>query len=90
MGWRIFYGCGGTFATLSQIGINGVFSNSTMLLSPPNQFRVTGAIDAGADIFTPNTHFGGQPTDIPQDFLVAHTVGTVVQIPAGATQLLSE
>lgn len=82
-----FFGCGGPFATLSQIGINGVFSDSTTLLSPPNQFRVTGAIDWGVDIFTPNTHFGGQPTDIPQDFLVAHTVGTVVQIPAGATHL---
>lgn len=82
-----FFGCSGPFASLSQIGINAVFGNSTTLLSPPNQFRVPGAIDAGVDFITANTHFGGQPTDIPQDFLVAHTVGTVVQIPAGATQL---
>jgi len=82
-----FFGCSGPFATLSQIGMNAVFSNSTTLLAPTNQFRVTGAIDSGVDIFTSNTHFGGQPTDIPQDFWVAQTVGTIVQIPTGATHL---
>lgn len=82
-----FFGCGGPFASISQIGINAVFSNSTTLLSPPNQFRVPGAIDAGVDIFTGNTHFGGQPTDIPQDFLVTPTTGVVVQIPSGAAHL---
>lgn len=48
--------------------------------------RVPGAIDAGADVWTPLTYFFGQPTDIPEDFLVMNVVSVVV--PPGATHLL--
>jgi hypothetical protein len=48
--------------------------------------RVPGAIDAGADVWTPLTYFFGQTTNIAEDFLVMDSVDVVV--PPGATHLL--
>jgi hypothetical protein len=64
----------------------GVFSSSSTLLANTNQSRVSGAIDAGTDVGTAATHFGGLVTDIPQDFFISGT-GTTVVIPTGAAYL---
>lgn len=64
-----------------------LFSSSTVVYGDPLlAHRVPGAIDAGADVWTPLTYFFGQTTDIPEDFLVMDSVDVVV--PPGATQLL--
>jgi hypothetical protein len=62
----------------------GVFSNSSTLLSPNILTRVPGALDAGAQITTWNTLFGGLSTDIPGDFGINNTF---LQVPFGATHL---
>lgn len=68
-----------------------VFSGSDTLLGPSNKNRVPDAIDAGPDAETPNTFFGNQSTNIPEDFRVADFDGSdssvTVTIPSGATHL---
>ena len=61
-----------------------VFSSTSEILTDPSeQHRVPGAIDAGTDVVTPPTHFGGLPTDIPEDFLATRE-GVVVRVPDNA------
>lgn len=62
----------------------GLFSSSTTLLSSGLLNRVPGAIDAGVDVFTDVTLFGGLPTDIAEDFAI---FSVALQIPAGARYL---
>jgi hypothetical protein len=66
----------------------GVFSADATLLAGSQLHRVPGAIDAGAELVTPPTFFGNQPTDVAEDFGIASTAeGTsevTVEIPAGA------
>jgi hypothetical protein len=70
----------------------GVFSSNNTLLATNQPHRVPGAIvSCGAPIVSNNTHFGNLPTDIPQDFVIAHQ-GTgrrvsTVRIPEGAAFL---
>ncbi len=69
-----------------------VFSSSLTLLptSPGVQNRVPGAIAAGPSMPTAVTYYGGQVTDIPQDFAVARdgwSNGILLQVPAGATHI---
>jgi hypothetical protein len=64
----------------------GVFSSSSTLLAATNQNRVPGAIDAGTDVVTASTHYGGLATDIPQDFFISGA-GTTLVIPTGAAYL---
>lgn len=64
-----------------------LFSSSPVVYGDPLLLhRVPGAIDAGADVWTPLTYFFGQDTNIPEDFLVMDSVDVVV--PPGATHLL--
>jgi hypothetical protein len=70
--------------------LDAVFSGSATLLSSANLHRVQNAIDAGTDVFTPNTWLGGSPTDITQDFAVddGSTFSFVeLQVPAGASYI---
>jgi len=66
----------------------GVFSADATLLAGSQLHRVPGAIDAGAELVTPATFFGGQPTDVPEDFgIVSAAEGyeeVTVEVPAGA------
>ena len=62
----------------------GVFSNSETLLSSNIRDRVPGALDAGADLLTGSTLFGGIATDIAQDFGIGNIF---LQVPLGATHL---
>jgi len=64
-----------------------LFSSSSFVHGDPLLLnRVPGAIDAGADVWTPLTYFFGQTTNIAEDFLVMDSVDVVV--PPGATHLL--
>ena len=65
-------------------GMIGVFSSSPILLEPNILNRVPGGIDAGADIVTMNTLFGGMTTDITQDFGIG---STTIQVPHQASYL---
>ena len=73
---RIYYfgsvkfNCAGASISPPNYGLAGVFSSSNTLLSPSQQNRIPGAIDAGQDVFTSPTGVGAQPTDIPQDFRI--------------------
>lgn len=68
----------------------GVFSASATLLATNVQQRVPDAIAAGPAFPSPNTYFGNQPMDVPQDFYCSRNTyeeSAVVQIPDGATHL---
>ena len=62
----------------------GVFSSNNTLLAPDLVNRVPGALNAGIEITTWNTLFGGMSTDIAHDFGITNTF---VQVPFGATHL---
>jgi hypothetical protein len=65
-----------------------VFSSSTTVLSSDNQYRLSGAIDAGDDIVTWVTMYDGLTTDIPEDFYVGPE-GVDVVVPEGALYLFA-
>jgi hypothetical protein len=69
----------------NQSCLVGVFSSSTALGIQASHFRVSGAIDAGEDLYTGPTFNGYLPTDIPEDFLIQWPLS--VQVPAGARYL---
>lgn len=79
------FDCGGPCSDTGT-GMIAVFSSSSTLAPSSQLVRVPGAIDAGADVVTATTFFGGLATDIPQDFAVLAT-GVTVTIPAGASFL---
>ncbi|MEO9819212.1 MAG: hypothetical protein ABJM90_00825 [Paracoccaceae bacterium] len=66
----------------------GVFSADDTLLSGNLLNRVPGAIDAGVDVFTLPTNFGGSPTDIDEDFWISLFDGSlrggIITIPDNA------
>lgn len=64
-----------------------VFSSSNTLLANSQAHRVPGAIASdGANFISSPTWFGGQPTDIPEDFQFVRDPVTVT-VPAGAAYL---
>jgi hypothetical protein len=68
----------------------GIFSATSTLLSKGNLDRVADAIDAGFDFVSSPTYFGGQATDVAEDFVIAF--GTqqrdlTVTVPTGAAYL---
>lgn len=66
----------------------GVFSSSNQLLGNEQRYRVVGALASDGDpVVTSPTYFGGQLTDIPQDFGFDRPAGTVVTVPVGAVYL---
>ncbi|MHC4219284.1 MAG: proprotein convertase P-domain-containing protein [Planctomycetota bacterium] len=69
--------------------MSAVFSAGTAILPPQELHRVPGAVDAGPEAITPCTHYGCEPTDIPEDFPISHPGWTeiVIEVPAGATDL---
>lgn len=70
-------------------GTAAVFSGSAEL-ADDGQNRVVDAIDAGTDVETSATFYGGNETDIPEDFAVAdeETFASVtLTVPEGATHL---
>jgi hypothetical protein len=76
-----FFGGGG-----NSDGLEAVFSSSGTLLDGSELNRVPDAIDAGEDYDSPPTFgCGGEPTDIPEDFVCTPEVS--VTIPVGATHL---
>ena len=63
-----------------------VFSSSETLLNGSETQRVPGALEAGEDFVTIDTHgCGGETTDIPEDFYCTPTVS--ISVPTGATHL---
>jgi hypothetical protein len=72
-----------------QTNMLGVFSGNATLLAPHLPHRVPGAIPASISDFTGGTWPGGQPTDIPEDFLISGpgVPNVTLQIPPGATHL---
>jgi subtilisin-like proprotein convertase family protein len=66
-----------------------VFSTSTAVLPPQQLHRLPDAIEAGPDAATPCTHYGCEPTDIPEDFPVSHPLWSEIYlpVPAGAAYL---
>ena len=68
----------------------GVFSSSTELLAPGQQFRLPGSVSSAASLAEPcrtsNTFNGRVPTDIADDFLVPF-IGWEVGVPTGAAYL---
>lgn len=66
----------------------GVFSTGSALLGGDEPHRVPGAIEAGPDLGTGPTFMNGEPTDIPEDFLIGNSAGTindlVIEVPTGA------
>jgi hypothetical protein len=89
----------GNFLKLEQLGafklgtaynddatsMGGIFSSTNALGPTSDLNRVTGAIDAGVDVFTDVTYFLNEPTDIAEDFQIDPSV--IVQVPAGANYL---
>lgn len=69
------------------VNLLAVFSAGAALLAPSAPHRVPGAVDAGIPAFTGPTWPSGEPTDIPEDFVMLDTAGVTVVIPAGATHL---
>lgn len=76
----------------TQRGLVCLFSANPTLL--PNSAglleRVPGAILAGPAVATPNTYYGNQSTDVPQDFVVSRNSwnnGVLVKVPTGANYL---
>lgn len=82
------YDCGGPCVD-DRTNMIAVFSASDVLLAPSLLNRVADAIDAGDDVVTANTHFGDQPTDIPEDFAIqsADCSSVEVLVPQGAAYL---
>jgi len=72
-------------------GMTGVFSGSDELAGSDTRERVVDAVDAGEDYETSPTFEGSQPTDIPEDFLIAdnedNQMSVTVTVPDGATHL---
>jgi hypothetical protein len=73
----------------TQTNMLGVFSAGAGLLAETAAHRVPGAIDAGVHDVTGGTWPNGQPTDIPEDFLISGPPRSslTVVIPPGATHL---
>ena len=80
--------------------LGGVFSSSDKLGPAGDLNRVVGAIDAGDDYISGNTWWWfdettntwkeyppGEPTDIPEDFLITYE-GITIQVPADAIYLI--
>ena len=66
----------------------GLFSSSNTLLAPSQLNRVPGALASdAAPFFTVPTFFGGQATDIAEDFGFDTPAGTIVTVPNGALYL---
>lgn len=66
----------------------GLFSSSNTLLAASQLNRVPGALASdGTPIVTEATFFGGQTTDIAEDFGFDSPDGTIVTVPAGALYL---
>jgi hypothetical protein len=68
------------------LGMVAVFSSTADLLANSNLNRVAGALDAGADVWTGDTFYGGLTTDISEDFDIPGS-GVVAEIPLGAKYL---
>ncbi|MHA1113789.1 MAG: PEP-CTERM sorting domain-containing protein [Alphaproteobacteria bacterium] len=79
---------GSTFGSDTVRWMLGVFSTSATLLGGDEPHRVPGAIEAGPDLGTGATFMNGEPTDIPEDFLIGNGAGTindlVIEVPTGA------
>jgi hypothetical protein len=71
--------------------LTGVFSSSAVILPGDQLKRIPGAIAAGVATNSPPTFFGGLPTNIDEDFLIASPANPSGQIcitvPKGATHL---
>ena len=80
-------GCNSGFRTPEQVGLLGVFSGSATLLPKELLARVQDAIDTVPDFTSSPTFFGGQPTDIPEDFQVSPSSSFIIAVPTGATHL---
>jgi hypothetical protein len=70
----------------------GAFSSSATVL-PETGFphRLPDAVAAGPHIPTGASLFGGQPTDLPEDFVISHPLWTdhvFVEVPPNATHLI--
>jgi hypothetical protein len=79
-----------------RCAVIGVFSRTDEILGPRERDRVPGALDAGADYETVDTYPAGEPTDIPEDFLISGSPDdidgcerrrTTVTVPEGAAYL---
>lgn len=83
------YDRGGGFGTFFDL--IGVFSSTNALLAGNLLSRVPNAIDAGIDVSTLPTNFGGSPTNISEDFLISNfdgsNRGVTLTIPTNATFL---
>lgn len=77
---------GDTFTTLIA-----VFSAGDALLPSDQPHRVPGALAAGVPVNTGPSHFGGVPTNIPEDFVISwptNPSGEIcVIVPKGATHI---
>jgi hypothetical protein len=71
-----------------QTNLLVVFSSTPTLLGPAERYRVPGAVSAGLSNDSGNTWPSGQPTDIPEDFLVGRP-GVTLVIPATAKFLFA-
>ncbi len=71
------------------LSLIGVYSSSSVILPPSNQFRIPGALEAGPEFVSAPTFTGALPTDIPEDFRVtsATQAEAIVEIPSGAAYL---
>lgn len=80
----------GPYSPMHNAVFCGVFSTSTALLGTSVQHRVVGAIPSAASVsspcVSPVTFYGGQPTDISQDFFIPFA-GLSVDVPLGATHM---
>jgi hypothetical protein len=72
----------------------GVFSGSDVLLPSDQLNRVQDALDAGDDVFTGPTQFGGLATDIAEDFQISGFPDddplvsfVIVEVPPSASHL---
>ena len=74
-----YHGTGGTDDVAT--GMAGVFSSTNTLLDATNLNRVTGAIDAGTDVTTSVSYYGGYASNIAEDFSIS---STWIRIPTGA------
>ena len=82
------FGCSGPFESVEAFQLLvGVFSGSHTLLPTSVTDRVPEAIDTGSDFVSRPAHFGQEPTDIPEDFLIFPARGYAIKIPPGATHL---
>lgn len=83
----------GSFSNGGGYGLLAVFSATEFLLPSDRRHRVPGAVDAGLDHQTSATFRGSEPTDVPEDFLVADHDRTVravsVTVPPDARYLFA-